>query len=645
MEQVINKDIVNVVVNSTVDNASVNVNECEKCLKLETELLNKKDFIEKETYDKLFRSYITLEKHCISLEVDSQLNQELFQRDNSVSNQSAPSFDHYFELNKLKAQSQQKDTIISKFKKRIKSLSGTKNTDKTYKQLCDAIKPTRVRSKEQCDALINQVNQKYVEISDLNVRLQEKDLVIIALKNDLRKLKGKYIVDDVVTSHTIAPEMLKVDVEQLAPKLLNNRTAHSDYLRHTQKQVVILREKNSKRKFWKPTGKKVFTNIGYIWRPTGRIFTIVRNVYSLTRITNTTEVPFRNPIALETDIPKHVVTMVYSRKPRKSKTTNPVGKSKVIKLVSVNKKEPSKSWGSNVPASSLDECRLSKLFSSDDLLTGSQGNNLYTLFLGDMMASSPICLLSKASKTKSWLWHGRLSHLNFGALNHLARHGLVRGLLKLKFEKDYLCSACAMGKSKKKPYKPKSENTNQEKLYLLRVVNVNGKKYILVIVHDYSRFTWVGISHETSVARSPQQNDVIKRRNRTLIEAARTISSELALHEITPTTISSGLVPNLPPSTPFVPPSRTGWDILFQPLFDELLTPSPSVDHPAPEVIAPIDEVVAPEPAASTGSPSSTTVDQDAASVTFLNLRSFYDSYYISLFIFVGYAFTFILIN
>ncbi|GJY14689.1 retrovirus-related pol polyprotein from transposon TNT 1-94 [Tanacetum coccineum] len=132
-----------------------------------------------------------------------------------------------------------------------------------------------------------------------------------------------------------------------------------------------------------------------------------------------------------------------------------------------------------------------------DLLTGSRGNNLYTLSLGDMMASSPICLLSKASKTKSWLWHRRLSHLNFGAINHLARHGLVRGLPKLKFEKDHLCSACAMGKSKKKPHKPKSEDTNQEKLYLLhmdlcgpmRVASVNGKKYILVIVDDYSRFT------------------------------------------------------------------------------------------------------------------------------------------------------------
>ncbi|GKG30991.1 retrovirus-related pol polyprotein from transposon TNT 1-94, partial [Tanacetum coccineum] len=110
-----------------------------------------------------------------------------------------------------------------------------------------------------------------------------------------------------------------------------------------------------------------------------------------------------------------------------------------------------------------------------------------------MMTSFPICLLSKASKTKSWQWHRRLSHLNFGAINHLARHGLVRGLHKLKFEKgSYLCSACTIGKSKKKPHKPKYEDTNQEKLYRLhmdlcgpmRVASVNGKKYILVIVDD-----------------------------------------------------------------------------------------------------------------------------------------------------------------
>ncbi|GJS74497.1 retrovirus-related pol polyprotein from transposon TNT 1-94 [Tanacetum coccineum] len=217
-----------------------------------------------------------------------------------------------------------------------------------------------------------------------------------------------------------------------------------------------------------------------------------------------------------------------------------------------------------------------------DLIKGSRGTNLYTIFVEDMMRSSPICLLSKASKNKSWLWHRRLNHLNFGTLNDLARKDLVRGLPRLKFEKDHLCSACQLGKSRKATHKPKTINTITEVLHTLhmdlcgplRVQSINGKKYILVIVDDYSRFTWVkflrskdetpvfvinllkqlqvglnktvrfvrtdngtefvnknltdfyesvGITHEKTVLRTPQQNGVVERRNRTLVEAARTM--------------------------------------------------------------------------------------------------------------------------
>ncbi|GKF67018.1 integrase, catalytic region, zinc finger, CCHC-type containing protein, partial [Tanacetum coccineum] len=90
--------------------------------------------------------------------------------------------------------------------------------------------------------------------------------------------------------------------------------------------------------------------------------------------------------------------------------------------------------------------------------------------------------------------------------------------------------------------------------------------------------------------------------------------ADIAVQDPHSVIISSGLVPNPPSSTPFVPPSRSDWDLLFQPMFDELLNPSPYVDLQAPEVIAPIPEAVAPEHAVSTGSPSSTTVDQDTPS-------------------------------
>ncbi|GJT11307.1 hypothetical protein Tco_0858349 [Tanacetum coccineum] len=387
LKQVINKDIVNIIVNSSVDNASMNMHECQKCLKLKTELLNKKDFIEKETCDELFISYTTLEKHCISLEVDTQLNHEIFQRDNSISNQSAPNFDQYFELNELKAQSQEKDTVIKKLKERIKSLSGNMNEDKVKKDI--------------------------EEIEMINIELEhksskKKDLVITALKNELRKLKGKDLADNVVTKHTIAPEMLKVDVEPITPKLLNNRTAHSDYLRHTWDQAVILREVVEQGKSQNPLNNSLDSACKYtkriqelliIIRQTcpsinnssdklvvvtsknkdkrvrftepvtslGNTNTIiVGNACPLTRITTTAEVPLRKPTALETGTPKLVVTLVYSRKPRKSKTNVPVSKPKIVKSISANNKEPSKSWGSivfDVPSFSLDECRSSKLFS------------------------------------------------------------------------------------------------------------------------------------------------------------------------------------------------------------------------------------------------------------------------------------------
>nr|GEU43987.1 hypothetical protein [Tanacetum cinerariifolium] len=810
----------------------------------------------------------------------------------------------------------------------IDELSEVQNV---FNQMEQAIEQHRVES--------NRFQDKIKEVLNENERRLEqarsKDIVNIvvtanvnnayatvnecerSLKDTLRKLKGKVVVDEAVTLHPIDPELLKIDVTPLAPKLQNNRTAHYDYLKHTQKETTTLREivenerflnplntsldylckytkriqelliilkqtcpcindfgdklmvmtlvnktkkirftepiissgntpikttsssnvvsnkpmlsstgvnlptsasgsqpsgntkkdriqqtqsrakknkleaysrnvrtglhnkksvvntkdiasepnlklnvnsdlqcatcngslfsdnhdtcvlefinyvnasvksKSAKkplnRKIWKPT-RKVFTHIGYKWRPTGRNFTIVGNMCPLNRITTTAKVPLRIPIPIESNTSKPV-HMTRDR----SQLTNFVNKilgtvkfgndhvAKIgyseykIRNVTISRVYFVEGLGHNLfSVGQFCDLELKVAFRKHtcfirnlkgvDLLTGSRGNNLYILSLRDMMASSPIYLLSKALKTKSWLWQRCLSHLNFGAINHLARQGLVRGLHKLKFEKDHLCSACAMGKSKKKSHKPKSKDTNQEKLYLLhmdlcgpiRVKSVNGKKYILVIVDDYSRFTWVkclrskdealafiikflkliyvGISHKTSVARFPQLNGLVERRNRTLIEVARTIenlgklqpkadigifigyaptkkafriynrrtrrivetihvnfdelmamaseqcSSGPALHEMTPATISSGFVPKHTSSTPFVPPSRNEWDLLFQPMFDELLTPPPSVDPPTPNVIAPIDEVVAPELAESTRSPSSTTVNQDGPS-------------------------------
>ncbi|GJT70798.1 retrovirus-related pol polyprotein from transposon TNT 1-94 [Tanacetum coccineum] len=189
--------------------------------------------------------------------------------------------------------------------------------------------------------------------------------------------------------------------------------------------------------------------------------------------------------------------------------------------------------------------KQARKFSLGDILTGGRDSNLYTISISDMAASSPICLMSKATSTKSWLWHRRLSHLNFGTINDLTRLDLVDDLPKFKYGKD-----------------------------LPWMLLNNGKMYILVIVDDFSRYTWVyflrskdetpeiikkfitqaqlnykakvckirtdngtefknatlkahyeklGIMQQFSIARTPQQNGVVERRNRTLVEAARTM--------------------------------------------------------------------------------------------------------------------------
>nr|GEY41443.1 integrase, catalytic region, zinc finger, CCHC-type, peptidase aspartic, catalytic [Tanacetum cinerariifolium] len=416
----------------------------------------------------------------------------------------------------------------------------------TYKQLYDSIKPIRVRSKEQCDALTNQVNQKSVEISDLNANLQEqgvkpstsasgsqpsgntkkdkiqrppsssqKNKVEAHLRTVKSSLKNKDC--DVEPKETAIMHHFKLNAnyepicvrcngcmlydnhDLCVPNVINDVNAH-------RKSKAV--KKNSKRKVWKPIGK-VFTKTEYTWRPTGRTFTIVGNTCPLIRITTTIEVPLRKPTALETDAPKPVVVQIVlwyldsgcSKHMTRghSQLTNFVNKflgtvkfrnEHVVKIMGYgdyqignvtilrvyyveglghNLFSVGQFCDSNLEVAFRQHTCFIRNLEGVDLLIGSRENNMYTLSLGDMMASSLICLLSKASKTKSWLWHRRLSHLNFGAINHLARHGLVRGLPKLKFEKDHLCSACEMRKSKKKPHKPKSEDSNQEKLYLLHM--------------------------------------------------------------------------------------------------------------------------------------------------------------------------------
>nr|GEZ89893.1 retrovirus-related Pol polyprotein from transposon TNT 1-94 [Tanacetum cinerariifolium]GFA10359.1 retrovirus-related Pol polyprotein from transposon TNT 1-94 [Tanacetum cinerariifolium] len=134
----------------------------------------------------------------------------------------------------------------------------------------------------------------------------------------------------------------------------------------------------------------------------------------------------------------------------------------------------------------------------NDLLTSSRGTDLYSITLQDTSSPTLICLMAKATSSQAWLWHHRLSHLNFDTINLLSKNDIVIGLPKLKFVKDHLCSSCELGKVKRKSFKTKTTLSSKRRLQLLhmdlcgpmRVESINGKKYVLVIVDDYSRYTW-----------------------------------------------------------------------------------------------------------------------------------------------------------
>ncbi|GJS27777.1 retrovirus-related pol polyprotein from transposon TNT 1-94 [Tanacetum coccineum] len=410
---------------------------------------------------------------------------------------------------------------------------------------------------------------------------------------------------------------------------------------------------NKTKRVWKATGK-LFADIGYQWRPTRKKFTLGKlncgyqwrptgKKFALGELCPLTKLSVKccskhmtgNRSKLKNFVEKFIGTVRFGNDhfgAIMGYGDYVIGDSVISRVYYVeglghNLFSVGKFCDSDLKVAFRKHSYFVRDINGADLLKGSRSTNLYTISIDDMMKSSPICLLSKASKSKSWLWHRRLNHLNFGTINDLARKDLVRGLPRLKFEKDHLCSACQLGKSKKFSHKPKSENTNMEVLHTLhmdlcgpmRVQSINGKKYILVIVDDYSRFTWVkflrskdetpefvinflkqiqvglnktvryirtdngtefvnqvmskyyegvGIFHQKSVPRTPQQNGVVERRNRTLVEAARTmlIFSKAPMFlwaEAVATACSL---------------QRQELEMFFQPMFDEHLEQSRSND-------------------------------------------------------------------
>nr|GEZ26303.1 retrovirus-related Pol polyprotein from transposon TNT 1-94 [Tanacetum cinerariifolium] len=216
-----------------------------------------------------------------------------------------------------------------------------------------------------------------------------------------------------------------------------------------------------------------------------------------------------------------------------------------------------------------------------DLLKGNRSTNLYTINLHEMASTSPICLMVRASSTKSWLWHQRLSHLNFDTINDLANNDLVSGLPKFKYHKEHLCPSCEQGKSKRASHPPKPILNSRKRLHLLhmdlcgqmRIAIINGKCYVLVIVDDYSRYTW---NDREDIGKLGAKGDIVffigysadsyafrvyNRRTKKIIETMNVLFDEISamafeqsslklrLQSMTSGQISSGLDLTYAPST------------------------------------------------------------------------------------------------
>nr|GEU78965.1 Gag-Pol polyprotein [Tanacetum cinerariifolium] len=375
------------------------------------------------------------------------------------------------------------------------------------------------------------------ELSKLNDKIQKDDhgvmTTALLTKNENLKVqinaKMKCVTIDFVTPKVLAPGKYAIDVEPILPRLRNNKEVYLYYLKHLKESVATLREiveEAKVKQVWKEIGT-MLTTVGYQWKPTRRIFSL-REQFPLTRFTHPKVVPTKQPENVSTSCSKHMIRDRSRLKNFVKKFIRTVrfgndhfgdiigyedymiGDNVIFRVYYVERLGHNLFFVGQFYDSDLEVAfRKHSCYVRDsdgvEVVKGSRGSNLYTISVEYMMKSSPICLLSKASKTKSWLWHRRLNHLNFGTINDLSRKDLVKFL-----------------RSK--------DETPEVVIKFLKQIQVGLNKTVRFIRtdndtkfvnHDLTHYESVGIFHQKSVSRTPQQNDVVERRNRTLVEAAR----------------------------------------------------------------------------------------------------------------------------
>nr|GEU29240.1 retrovirus-related Pol polyprotein from transposon TNT 1-94 [Tanacetum cinerariifolium] len=442
---------------------------------------------------------------------------------------------------------------------------------KTFKEHLEGIQKALINKMKEMKEVFDQmevevdqnvVDKKCNEIERKNFSLRMRTQLLNAYKGKTKCVT----MSDPVKPKVLAHSMYVIDVEPIPPQNRNNREVLLDYLKHLNESVGTLRDIVKEVRVKKPLDSSLASAFLYTKHSQELLEYVVHIVLWY----------------LDSGCTKHM-TGDHSR------------------LMNFVKKFIGTTRFRNDHFGAIIDLEVAfrkhSCYARDvncvDLIKGNRGTNLYIISVEDMMKSSSICLLSNASKNKSWLWHRRLNHLNFDTINDLARKDFVRGLPRLKFEKDLLCSAC-------RSYCYCLLHSNRSFIY----TRYNKTPYELV--HD--RKPDLKFLHVFGALYYPTNNSEDLGKLRPTADIEISLGPEPIL--LTLRQICLGLVPDPVPVAPYVPPTNKDLEILFQLMFDEYFEP-PGVErpvHPAPLVQVPV---------VSTGTPSSTIIDQDAPSTSY----------------------------
>ncbi|GJT42362.1 retrovirus-related pol polyprotein from transposon TNT 1-94 [Tanacetum coccineum] len=458
------------------------VDQVVKCERLEKELSKS---------NTTSKSFEALQKHAINLELALQQCKEQIKNDKAFKENQSNVFlkerEQYFEIQDLKAQLQDKGIAISELKKLIEKLKG-KFVETKFE------KPSVIR---QPNAFKNQRQSVLGKPATFSDSLA---------KSDFSKSKTKMLM--VVPISTREP---KRTVNQSVATSLKRTVASESTNQKPRSKIRKQYEQISKTcKWW----YSKITPPGYKWKPKTSTVNVKPNVSMPLGVKSRTTT-ILEPMTLR----KSTISNTPSSSNSFAARTVKYGNDQIASILgygdlvqgNITIKRVYYVEGLNHNLFSVGQfcdadlevafrkstCYIRDL-KGNDLLTGSRGTDLYSITFQDTSTPNPICLMAKATSSQAWLWHRRLSHLNFDSINLLSKNDIVIGLPKLKFVKDHLCSSYELWKAKRKSFHTKTTPSSKRRLQLLhmdlcgpmRVESINGKKYVLVIVDDYSRYTW-----------------------------------------------------------------------------------------------------------------------------------------------------------